>query len=49
MDFKNKKEEIEYFKCAIKNMKNDEEMFGLVREDRDQILKWELRIRELNK
>jgi len=49
MEFKTKEEEIKHLEGAIKSMKADEEVFGLVREDRDKILKWRLRIRELQK
>jgi len=48
MEYKNKEEEIKHLEGAIKGMFADAEIFGLVREDRDQILKWRLRIRELN-
>ena len=47
MEFKNKQEEIEHCEACIKQMEADEEIFGLVREDRDKILNWKLRIREL--
>lgn len=49
MEFKNKQEEIEYWEGAIKLMEEDEKIYGLVREDRDKILKWKLRIKELKK
>ena len=49
MEYKNKQEEIDHLKGAIKNMEADEKFFGLVREDRDQIMNWKLRIRELEK
>ena len=41
--------EIEYLETCIKNMLRDEETYGLVREDREQILLWKLRIREIKK
>jgi len=47
MEFKNKQEEIEHLEDCIRLMKADEEIFGLVREDRDKILNWRLRIKEL--
>ena len=44
-----KEKKIEFCESLIKMMLDDEEMFGLVREDRDKILKWKLEIRKLKK
>jgi len=50
MEIENKinvKTRIEWLEGAIKLMEADEEIFGLVREDRDKILAWKLEIRLL--
>lgn len=42
------KERIEYLENAIKNMRSDEEIFGLVNEDRAKINEWIKEISLLN-
>jgi len=44
-----KEDNIRDLELLIKQMERDGDIFGLVREDRDKILKWKLKIRELKK
>lgn len=42
-------ENIEYYEKLIKMMRDDEEIFGLVREDRERIYEWQRKIQGLKK